>query len=119
MTSWMFRRVSRKSFRLFDGHRIGAWRERSHAQLLTLVCGHSLIVLHEGNEVEAGAARYLESSPKKLGITKSQYVARCIMAAEEGGLLTVTVAQVREILRSGTTGVREYAHEEDDDEFQL
>ena len=77
------------------------------------------IILHEGNEVEAGAARYLESSPKKLGITKSQYVARCIMAAEEGGLLTVTVAQVREILRSGTTGVREYAHEEDDDEFQL
>ena len=77
------------------------------------------IVLHEGNEVEAGAARYLESSPKKLGITKSQYVARCIMAAEEGGLLTMTAAQVRELLQSGTPGVRAYTHEEDDDEFQL
>ena len=77
------------------------------------------VVVHEGNEVEAKAARYLESSPKKLGITKSQYVARCIVAAEEDGLLTLTVAQVREILRSGSTSVREYAHEEDDDEFQL
>ena len=71
------------------------------------------IVLHEGNEVEAKAARYLESSPKKLGITKSQYVARCIVAAEEGGLATLSVDQVRALIRESTApkakpGYRDY-----------
>ena len=53
------------------------------------------LVLHEGSEIEANAARLLEDRPRRAGLTKSQYIARCIVAAEEGGLATLSVDQVR------------------------
>ena len=71
------------------------------------------LVFHEGSEIEANAARLLEDRPRRAGLTKSQYIARCIVAAEEGGLATLSVDQVRALIRESTapkakTGFRDY-----------
>lgn len=60
------------------------------------------LCIHGADDTERRAADYIRTKPRMLGVTMSQYVARCIVTAEEGALYTITDENLKKRLEELT-----------------